>query len=75
MALMKKSFFIPNISCGHCVNSIVNELSENENVLKAEGVADKKTIFVEWSPPLTEEDIRNILKTINYPADESHDGF
>jgi len=72
---MEKSFHVSDISCGHCVNSIINELSENENVLKVEGVAEKKKISVKGTSPLTGEDIRNILKTINYPADESHDGF
>ena len=66
---MEKTFVVPNISCGHCVNSIRNELSELENVRRVDGNAEKKTITVEWSSPLTEEEIRKILETINYPAE------
>ncbi len=66
---MEKTFSVPNISCGHCVNSIINELNEKVNVQRVEGNAEQKTVTVEWSLPLNEEEIRNILKTINYPAD------
>jgi len=66
---MEKVFTVHNISCGHCINSIKNELSELDNVHKVDGNAEKKQITVEWSSPLTEEEIRNILKTINYPAE------
>jgi copper chaperone CopZ len=66
---MEKTFIVANISCGHCVNSIINELTEIDNVQRVEGNAEQKTITVEWSLPLNEAKIRNILKTINYPAD------
>ena len=66
---MEKTFNIPNISCGHCVNSIRNELPERESVRRVEGDAEKKSITVEWFSPLTEEEIRKILETINYPAE------
>lgn len=66
---MEKTFIVYNISCGHCVNAIKNELSELDNVQRVEGNIEKKTITVEWSFPLTEEEIRNVLTTINYPAD------
>ena len=66
---MEKTFIVPNISCGHCVNSIIDELNEIDNVQRVEGNAEQKTITVEWSLPLNEEEIRNVLKTINYPAD------
>ena len=66
---MGKTFIVPNISCGHCVNSIIDELNEIDNVQRVEGNAEQKTITVEWSLPLNEEGIRNVLKTINYPAD------
>jgi copper chaperone len=65
---MEKTFIVHNISCGHCVNAIKNELSELENVQRVDGNIEKKAITVEWSFPLTEEEIRNVLTTINYPA-------
>jgi len=64
----KHTFSIPNISCGHCVMSIKNELSELEGVKVVEGDPASKTITVEWEIPATVEGIRTILKDINYPV-------
>jgi len=66
--MTKQTFAIPNISCGHCVMSIKNELSELSGVKNVEGDPDKKTVTVEWDAPLTEEKIKTTLKEINYPA-------
>ena len=63
-----KTFSIPNISCGHCVMSIKNELSEIEGVTSVEGNHEAKTISVEWDTPATLEKITSTLKEINYPA-------
>ena len=64
----KKTFSIPNISCGHCVMSIKNELSELEGVKSVEGNPETKSIDVEWDAPITEEKLIETLKEINYPA-------
>jgi len=64
----KKTFIIPAISCGHCVMSIKNELSELAGVNKVEGDPQSKSISVEWEPPATMDKILNTLKQINYPA-------
>ena len=64
----KKGFIIPAISCGHCVMSIKNELSELAGVKKVEGDSQSKTITVEWELPATIDKILNTLKQINYPA-------
>ncbi len=63
-----KSFFIPNISCGHCVMTIKNDLKEVEGVSRVEGDTKKKEITVEWEAPATLEKIRSTLKEINYPV-------
>ena len=63
-----KTFIIPNISCGHCVRSIQNELTEVRGVDSVKGDAENNTITVSWSGPATESEIRNILQSINYPA-------
>ena len=60
---------IPNISCGHCVNAIKNELSELEGVAAVSGSPEKKRITIEWDPPVTLEKIKNRLKEINYPSE------
>ena len=64
----KETFSIPNISCGHCVMSIKNELNDLEGVSSVEGNAENKNITVEWDSPATLEKIRDTLKEINHPA-------
>ena len=64
----KQTFSIPNISCGHCVMSIKNELNEIEGIKAVEGDPASKTITVEWEAPAALEDIKAALKDINYPA-------
>jgi copper chaperone len=63
-----KSFSIPNISCGHCVMTIKNELNELDGISRVEGDTKKKEITVEWEVPATLEKIKSILKEINYPV-------
>ncbi len=60
---------VPNISCGHCVNSIKTELSEMDGIIGVEGNPDTKEITVRWKAPATLEAIRELLKEINYPAE------
>ena len=64
----KTTLSIPNISCGHCVMSIKNELSEVEGVAGVSGDPEKKEIQVEWDAPASLEKIKAALKEINYPA-------
>ena len=64
----KKIFSIPNISCGHCVMAIKNELSELDGVSTVEGDIEGKSVEVEWNTPATEDLIKNKLTEINYPA-------
>ena len=63
-----RTFSIPNISCGHCVMTIENELKELLGVKQVEGDTQNKTIKVEWESPITLEKIQDTLKEINYPA-------
>ncbi len=64
----KHIFTIPNISCGHCVMAIKNELSEIDGIISVEGNPADKQVTVEWNAPVTLEKIQAILKDINYPA-------
>ncbi len=64
----KKIFSIPNISCGHCVMSIKNELGELDGVKTVAGDPETQSIEVEWEAPATEDRIKDTLKEINYPA-------
>lgn len=65
----KKVFNIPNISCHHCVMSIKNELLDKEGVNSVSGDPETKNITVEWDAPISEPQIRQVLKEINYPAE------
>ena len=58
----KKTFIIPAISCGHCVMSFKNELSELAGVKKVEGDPQSKSINVEWELPANLDKILNTLK-------------
>ena len=64
----KRTFLVPNISCGHCVMAIKNELGDIKGVSKVEGNPNKKEITVEWDAPATLNEIKATLNEINYPA-------
>ena len=64
----KKTFSIPNISCGHCVNAIKTELTELDGVSAVEGNIEGKSVDVQWDAPATEDSIKDKLSEINYPA-------
>ena len=64
----KRTFSIANISCGHCVMSIKNELGELEGVRAVEGSPAEKLITVEWVAPTTLQQIKDTLAEINYPV-------
>ncbi len=64
----KKTYNIPAISCMHCVNTIVRELSALEGVLDVSGDAAARTITVEYGDSVDEKDILNLLAEIGYPA-------
>ena len=66
--MTKETFSISNISCGHCVMSIKNELNELDGIKLVEGDPENKSITVEFESPATLEQIKETLKEINYPA-------
>ncbi|MBW1820336.1 MAG: heavy-metal-associated domain-containing protein [Deltaproteobacteria bacterium] len=65
----KQTFVVPNISCGHCVMSIKNELNEIDGVKSVEGDPDTKSITVEWESHTSANAIKEKLQEINYPAE------
>lgn len=64
----EKTLSIPNITCGHCVMAIKNELNDIEGVKEVNGSIDNKTVTVKWDAPATLDKIKDALKEINYPA-------
>ena len=65
----KKTFTIENISCGHCLMTIKNELGEIAGIRSVDGNIDTKTITVEWEAPASLNNIKAKLKEINYPVE------
>ena len=66
--MTKETLSIPNISCGHCVMAIKNELNQIEGVQDVTGNPENKNITVEWDLPATLDKIKAALKEINYSA-------
>ena len=64
----KQTLSIPNISCGHCVMTIKNELGEIAGISSVEGDPETKQITVQFDAPATLEKIKATLDEINYPA-------
>lgn len=64
----KTTLTIPNISCGHCVSAIKNELGDLNGVSRVDGDPSTRTLTVEWSAPVTLEAIKKVLAEMNYPA-------
>jgi copper chaperone len=65
--MQNKTFEVPNISCGHCVMTIKNELGELDGVSKVEASQETRMVTVEWSDPATWDKIHDLLVEINYP--------
>lgn len=65
-----RTFRVPNISCEHCVRTIERELGELTGVTSVRVDQVSKLVTVEWQETLvTWEDIRALLREINYPPD------
>ena len=68
--MQTKTFKVPNISCGHCVHTVQNEVSELEGVKNVVAVENTQTVTIEWEePPLTWDNIKSLLEEINYPPE------
>jgi copper chaperone len=65
--MQSKTFEVPNISCGHCVTTVQNEVSELDGVSKVQADQDSRMVTVEWDAPATWEQIKATLTEINYP--------
>ncbi len=65
----EKSFIVPNISCGHCVNTVKMEIGDIAGVQRVEADQNSKQVTVVWDAPATWEQIRETLVEINYPPE------
>ena len=67
--MQTKTFKVPGISCGHCVNAIQNEVSDLDGVSSVVASQETKMVTVEWDAPQTWEEIKALLVEINYPPE------
>ena len=67
--MTKKTFIVPNISCGHCTRTIESELGELAGVTGVKAEVASKQVTVEWEEPATWDNIRALLEEINYPPE------
>ncbi len=70
--MQSKTFGVPNISCGHCVMTIKNEVGELTGVRKVDADKDTRQVTVEWEAPASWDQIRDLLVEINYPPADSN---
>ena len=68
--MQTKTVTVPNISCGHCVHTVQNEVGELEGVKNVVAVEDTKMVTVEWEePPQSWDNIKALLAEIDYPPE------
>jgi copper chaperone len=64
------SYSIPNINCGHCVHTIQSEVIEIPGVKSVKADQLSQVVTIEYEPPASEESIKELLNSINYPVVE-----
>ncbi len=63
------TYQIPNISCNHCVHTVEMEVGNLEGVEEVNADVDSKQATITFDDPATEENIKQLLARINYPAE------
>ena len=66
----EKTVSIPNISCGHCVMTIKNELMDIEGVSEVSGDPGTKKVTITWESPADWEKIEQMLDEIGYSLEK-----
>lgn len=64
----KVTYEIPNISCGHCVNTIETELKDMKGIIDVKADIPTRSVSIEYQDPADESSILNLLEEINYPV-------
>jgi copper chaperone len=69
--MASETFKVPNISCGHCVNTIKRELEMLDSVALVTGDVDTKLVTVQYANGAKPEEVRETLEEIGYPAESA----
>ena len=64
-----KTFKVPSISCGHCVNTVQMEIGDIAGVNSVNAAEDSKMVTVNWDAPASWSQIKATLEEINYPPE------
>ncbi|GIK37174.1 MAG: hypothetical protein BroJett011_10070 [Chloroflexota bacterium] len=59
----------PNISCGHCIHTIQNEVGELPGVNSVQAKEDTKLVTISFELPATREEIEKLMAEIGYPIE------
>ncbi len=63
-------YSVPNISCGHCVNTIQMEVGDLAGVETVTANNETKEVEITFNPPANEATIKSLMAEINYPVAE-----
>lgn len=63
-----KTILVPNINCGHCTNTIEEEIGELAGVTSVSADVDSKQVVINWDAPATWATIDETLNEIGFPA-------
>lgn len=63
-----KTITVPNMSCGHCVATIEEEVGALGGVTDVTAELASKRVTIAWDAPANWEKINTILEEIGYPA-------
>jgi copper chaperone CopZ len=62
------TYFVPAISCQHCVHTIKTEVSDLAGVRTVEADVQSKQVTISYEAPATPETIEALLAEIDYPV-------
>ncbi len=62
------TYSVPNISCGHCVNTIQTEVADLEGVQTVTANQGTKEVEIIFDAPADEVAIKSLMAEINYPV-------
>jgi copper chaperone len=72
--MTSKTITVPNISCGHCTQTIEMEVGELAGVTNVQANKDSKQVLIEWQEPANWPQIESLLHEINFPPGELQSG-
>ena len=62
------TYSVPNISCGHCVNTIQMEVGDMAGVETVTASNETKEVEITFGAPADEVAIKSLMAEINYPV-------